>query len=243
MGDSPVPILWTAAPSATLDFYRTLGYTVTHEQTKPYVYLAFERNGCPIHFVGAPASLPDGFEHAGCLVMVDDVAATHADFSAALRARFGRVPAKGHPRITRFRPGQTRFSLVDPDGNTLIFIRRDEHEELEYGGAAELTDLARVIDNARILRDFKTDDKAAARVLEVGLARHALTASPAERGRALAMLAELAVAADDLVAARDYRERVAALDLDAAGRAEVERELRAGFELEQWLSAEITPRG
>ncbi|MBH0779858.1 VOC family protein [Nocardia bovistercoris] len=242
MGDSPVPVLWTTAPDTALDFYRTLGYTVTHEQTTPYVYLAFERNGCPIHITEAPHSLPAPVEHVAALVMVEDVAAAHREFSTALRTLHGRVTTEGHPRITRFRTGQSRFSLVDPDGNELVFIQPDIPENVEYGGASELDDLARVLDNARILRDFKNDDKAAARVLEVGLGRFALLASPTERGLALAMLAELAVATDDLDGAQRYRARITELELDEAGRAKVDEELRAGIALQEWLRPVAEPR-
>ncbi|WP_067843919.1 glyoxalase [Nocardia lijiangensis] len=235
MDDFPVPVLWTASPATTLDFYRALGYTVTHEQTRPYVYLALEFHGCPVHF-----NSPQGFEpppeQVGCLVMVDDVAARHREFTAALRAAFGKVPAKGRPRITRFRPGQSRFTLVDLDGNTLLFIQRNEPAKLEYGGSSDLEDLARVLDNARILRDFKNDDRAAARVLEVGLGRFAATAAPVERARALAMLAEIAVAAEDPERAARYRDEVRALELSAEDRAAVAAELGAGADLERWLA-------
>ncbi|MGV9615784.1 glyoxalase [Nocardia xishanensis] len=236
MDDSPVPMLWTTSPATTLDFYRTIGYTVTHEQTRPYVYLALEFHGCPVHFSSPPKGFELPPELVGCLVMVDDVAARHREFTAALRAAYGKVPAKGRPRITRFRPGQSRFTLVDPDGNTLLFIQRDEPEDVEYGGSRDMEDLAKVIDNARILRDFKTDDKAAARVLEVGLGRFAATAAPVERARALAMLAEIAVAMEDPERSARYRDEVRALPLSAEDRETVSAELGAGAELERWLT-------
>src|SRR5690606_34585691 len=135
----------------------------------------------------------------------------------------------------RFRPGQSRFSLVDPDGNTVLFIQRDEPRDVEYGGAADLTDLAKVIDNARILRDFKVDDKAAARVLEVGLGRFREIAPAVDRAKALAMLAEIAVAAGDSERAERLRTEAAALSLSDEERAAVAEELRAGEELERWL--------
>ncbi|SNY79276.1 hypothetical protein SAMN04244553_1553 [Nocardia amikacinitolerans] len=236
MDDFPVPLLWTSSPTTTLDFYRAIGYTVTHEQTRPYVYLALESHGCPMHFNSPPKGFEIPAERVGCLVMVDDVAARHREFTTALRAAFGKVPAKGRPRITRFRPGQSRFTLVDPDGNTLLFIQRGEPRKLEYGGSPELADLAKVLDNARILRDFKNDDEAAARVLEVGLGRFAATAAPVERARALAMLAEIAVAAEDPERAARYRDEVRALNLSTEDRAAVAAELGAGVDLERWLS-------
>jgi hypothetical protein len=101
------------------------------------------------------------------------------------------VPATGLPRITRFKPGQTRFTIVDPAGNRVLVIQRDEPRELEYGGSAALEGLARVLDNVRILRDFKNDDAAALRVLEVGLRRYGPTATPEDLERAQRERAEL----------------------------------------------------
>ncbi len=236
MVDTAVPQLWTRDLSGTLDFYKTLGYTVTHEQTRPYVYGAVEDHGCALHFVPAPKDGEVPTERAGCLVMVDDVASRHQAFSTALRARYGKVPAKGLPRITRFRPGQSRFTVVDPAGNQVIYIQRDEPPEVEYGGSKELDGLARVLDNARILREFKTDDKAAFRVLEVGLGRFRAEAPRLDVARALAALAELAVAIGEPGRAGQFRDGLRAMELSAAERASIAGELRASDDLAAWLS-------
>lgn len=190
MPESAVPLLWSrkAQLSGLLDFYRGLGFEVTHEQTRPYVYGAVARSEYQLHFVARPEGVD---AELSCLVLVDDVAAYHREFTAALRARLGKVPAKGIPRITRFKPGQTRFTMVDPAGNHVLVIQRDEPRELEYGGSKELEGLARVLDNVRILRDFKNDDAAALRVLDVGLRRYGSTATPEDLERARRERAEL----------------------------------------------------
>ncbi|WP_040835708.1 glyoxalase [Nocardia brevicatena] len=233
MADTAVPLLPSHDLARTLDFYRTLGYTVTHQQTRPYVYAAVAAHDCELHFTEAPKN---GGPSTGCLVMVDDVASRHRAFTEALRARYGKIPAEGFGRITRFRPGQSRFTLIDPDGTSIIYIQRDEPEDVEYGGSTELDGLARVLDNARILRDFKTDDKSAERALEAGLRRFGAQATRIERARALAALAELAVALDkpDKVAAR--RADLAALELTDAERTELATELGAATELAEWLT-------
>lgn len=236
MADTAVPQLWTGDLTGTLDFYRTLGYTVTHEQTRPYVYGAVEDHGCALHFVPTPKDAGIPAERAGCIVMVDDVASRHRAFTAALRSRYGKVPAKGLPRITRFRPGQSRFTVFDPAGNQVIYIQRDEPPEVEYGGSKELDGLARVLDNARILRDFKNDDKAAFRVLEVGLGRFGAEAPRLDAARALAALAELAVATGDPGGADRFRARLRAMDLSGDERASIAEELRACDDLSAWLS-------
>ncbi|MEV6319995.1 glyoxalase [Nocardia sp. NPDC051787] len=235
MSDTAVPQLWTGDLAGTLDFYTTLGYTVTHEQTHPYVYGAVENDGCALHFVTAPnGDIPA--ERSGCLVMVDDVASRHQAFTTALRARYGKVPAKGLPRITRFRPGQSRFTVVDPAGNQVIYIQRDEPMKLEYGGSKALNGLAKVLDNARILRDFKNDDKAAFRVLEVGLGRFRLEAPRLDVARALAALTELAVATGEPDRTAQFRAELRAMELSDAERAAVADELRASDDLAAWLS-------
>ncbi|BDT99388.1 glyoxalase [Nocardia sputorum] len=236
MGDTAVPQLWTSDLAGTLEFYKTLGYTVTHEQTRPYVYGAVEDHGCALHFVPAPKDTEVPAERTGCLVMVDDVAHRHQDFTAALRNRYGKVPAKGLPRITRFRPGQTRFTVVDPAGNQLIYIQRDEPPKVEYGGSKKLTGLAKVLDNARILRDFKIDYPAAFRVLEVGLGRYRAEAPRLDVARALAALAELAVALEDPGRAESFRTELRAMELSASERASLAGELRASDDLASWLS-------
>ncbi|WP_067475686.1 glyoxalase [Nocardia amamiensis] len=235
MSDTAVPQLWTSDLAGTLDFYKTLGYTVTHEQSRPYIYGAIEDHGCALHFVTAPdGDIPA--ERTGCLVMVDDVASRHQAFTTALRTRYGKVPAKGLPRITRFRPGQSRFTVVDPAGNQVIYIQRDEPMKLEYGGSKALDGLAQVLDNARILRDFKTDDKAAFRVLEVGLGRFRLEAPRLDVARALAALTELAVATDDPDRAAQFRAELRTMELSDAERAAIAGELRASDDLAAWLS-------
>ncbi|MGI5217773.1 glyoxalase [Nocardia sp. CA-290969] len=238
MGDTAVPVLSTSDLARTLEFWRTLGYAVTHEQHKPYVYGALRAHDCEIHYYGAPAGENErqAQETAGCLIMVDDVAGRHREFTAALRKRYGKVPAKGSTRITRFRPGQTRFSAVDPDGNWITYIQLGEPEDAaEYGGAAELSGLAKVLDNARILRDFKVDDKAAERALEAGLHRHGAEASRIELARAYAALVELAVALENPAKAAARRADLAALQLTETELSELAAEVGAADDLADWL--------
>ncbi|MFD0363037.1 glyoxalase [Nocardia sp. GCM10030253] len=238
MGDTAVPVLWSGNLTDTLDFYRALGYTVTYEQTRPYNYGAVEAHGCALHFASAPKGTELPTEQVGCLVMIDDVAARHLAFTEALRSRYGKVPAKGCPRITRFRPGQSRFTVVDPVGNSVIYIQRDEPEEVEYGGSRELEGLAKVLDNARILRDFKNDDKTAVRVIEVGLGRYGTEAPRVDKARALAALIELAVALDKPVRREEWRAELKAMELSEAECEAVADELHAATDLADWLSEE-----
>ncbi|GAB0102776.1 hypothetical protein JMUB6875_17470 [Nocardia sp. JMUB6875] len=221
-----VPVLWGGDLPETLDFYRTLGYEVTYEMTRPYIYGVVERHGYQLHFGPTPKGMSGEEAHIGCLVLVSEVEEWHAEFKAALRARYGKVPVKGAPRITRFRPGQTRFTVVDPVGNSVIYVQPDEPDP-EYGGSKQLEGLARVLDNARIYRDSKLDDATATRVLETGLRRFAATAPLLDQARALAMLGEIAAVAGDSDRVAELRARIEALGLSAADRAALAEDLRA----------------
>lgn len=240
MVETTIPLLPCVAPAETLEFFTSLGFEVTYEQTRPYLYLSVKRGDVELHFGRPPSTLdPTEERSGGCLVMVDDtesLQALHAGFTHALRRRYGKVLSKGRPRLTRLRPGQTRFTAVDPSGNRLVFISRDEPAELEYGGSAALTGLAKVIDNARVLRDFKTDDVLAARALDVGLRRHRAAAPTRDVARALAARAELAVALGDGARAKAIAAELQTIELSDADRAELADELAAAANLDSWIS-------
>ncbi|MET7863657.1 glyoxalase [Micromonospora taraxaci] len=222
--ETTVPLLHCPAPEETLAFWRALGFEVAYEQLKPYVYLAFTWSGFQLHYGPAPKDLDPAKEQSGgCLVMVDAVASYHAAFTEAMRRAYGKVLVKGLPRVTRYRPGTSRFSIVDPSGNTIVFIQRDEPKEVEYGGSTELEGLARVLDNARILREFKMDDRAAYRALDSGMRRRAEGAPVVEQAMALAGLIELATALEKADQVPEWGARLQALSLTEPERTQVEQ--------------------
>lgn len=236
--ESVVPVLGCLDPGTTLDFYRMLGFGVAHDQRRPYFYLAVAWSGLHLHFVDAPKGTDPQKEETGiALVMVDDVAAYHAAFTAAMRADRGKVLARGVPRITRFRPGASRFTLVDPNGNSLIFIQRDEPADLDYGGSPELEGLARSLDEVRILREFKNDDAHAYRRAKSGFKRHGADAPAVDRARMLAVLVELgtAVGADPEVV-RGRLEELDRIELTEDERAEAAEDLNAVEETRRWFA-------
>ncbi|MCY0924233.1 glyoxalase [Streptomyces sp. H27-G5] len=226
--ETTIPLMPCASVPETLEFYRCLGFEVVHEQTRPYVYLALSYRGFQVHFGKAPAHLdPAREDGGGCLVLVDEVAPYHAAFTAAMRATHGKVLGSGRPRITRYRAGASRFTLIDPSGNSLIFIQRDEPATLEYGGSKSLRGLARAVDNARVLIEFKNDDHLAHRVLTTGLARHGENADDLDTAKALAMLIEIATTLGRPEEAAPWRERLARIPLDPDQRYQVEAMLRS----------------
>ena len=231
-----VPLLPCLAPEETLAFWRALGFTVIWEQHKPYLYLAFRWSGFELHYGRGPAGVDPAQElTGGCLVLVRAVAPYHQRFTAAMRGAYGKVLAKGLPRISRCRAGSSRFTVMDPSGNSIVFIRRDEPAALEYGGSKRLTGLAKVLDNARILREFKTDDRAAFRALNSGLRRHGADAPAVERAMALAALIELSTALDEPERVPQWGERLRRIELDAADRTRVTAFVADPELIEPWL--------
>ncbi|MEV0719793.1 hypothetical protein, partial [Asanoa sp. NPDC050611] len=232
--ETTVPLLPCVAPEETLAFWRALGFAVTWEQTRPYLYLAFRWRGFELHYGRAGRGVDPAEETTGgCLVMVDAVAPYHAELTDAMRRAHGKVLAKGLPRITRYRAGASRFTVMDPSGNSIVFIQRGEPGELEYGGSKALTGLAKVLDNARILREFKEDDRAAHRALNSGLRRHGDGAPAVEQAMALAALVELSTALDEPVEA--WGARLRQLTLTADERRQVEAAVADPALLAPWL--------
>jgi hypothetical protein len=223
--ETMVPLMPCLSVEDTQAFFESLGFRVTYSQARPYPYLAVEWGRVVLHFGAAPKALDPADNRNGALVMVDDVAPYHAAIVAAMRATHGKVLSAGQPRVTRLRTGASRFTLVDPSGNNVIFIRRDEPAELEYGGSAALAGLAKVLDNARIYRDFKNDDRAALRALMSGLRKHGATATAVERTLTYATLIDLATALGEPERIPPWRAELDAIELTDEERAEVETRL------------------
>jgi hypothetical protein len=234
--ETTVPLLPCVSADDTLTFYQALGFQVTWRQTKPYLYLAFKMGGIDLHFGIAPQSLdPTEERSGGCLVMVDAVAPYHVAFTAAMRQAYGKVLATGLPRITRYRAGASRFTVMDPSGNSIIFIRRDEPAELEYGGSKKLEGLAKVLDNSRIFREFKNDDRAAYRALTSGLRKYRDQAPAVDRALALAGLIEVSVALNEPEKIEAYAVELRTIELNDEERARVDAELSSAEQLNIWL--------
>ena len=192
-----IPALPCISLEATFPFWQALGFEVTYQQKSPSVYGVVRRNNYELHFYGLKGLDPQT-AFSTCVVIVPDVERLHATFARGLRAALGKLPVAGIPRITRMKPGQTRFTVVDPSGNSVIFVKRGPEDEAaaeEYKRAGQ-TPLQKALSVAARLRDFKNDDAAAAKTLDNALARHP-DAAPAERAAVLAARLELAEALGD----------------------------------------------
>ena len=233
--DIAIPALPCVTLEESLPFYGLLGFVVTYKQKNPNPYAVVARGDVQLHLFGIPRLDPSA-AYSTCLIIVGEVEDLHRKFAAALSGAYGKVPIAGIPRITRMRKGQSRFTIVDPAGNSLIFIRRASSDATEgsYEDGPEATGskMALAIKTAARLRDFKTDDAMAAKVLDAALAKYP-TAAPAERARALAARAEIAVALGDIALAHGLRTELRQIQLSESERLELREELDAADRLER----------
>jgi catechol 2,3-dioxygenase-like lactoylglutathione lyase family enzyme len=230
--ESVTPLFPCGSLDETVDFYQTLGFEVIYQQEDPYLYAVVRRGGVDLHFSKLTTWQT---KNAVCLVFVQHVAPYHKEFADALRAKYGKVPTAGLPRITRLRQGQTRFHIFDPSGNVLLYIDRDE-PEMDYSWyQTKRSRLASAIDNAAFLRDTYVNDKGAAQVLDKALAQKDAV-DPIDRARALAARAELAVAMGDAERARTLRLELQQISLSDVDRDRFRHELQAADDLERWLT-------
>jgi hypothetical protein len=222
-----VPVLFAASLDETLDFWESLGYEKSYYQKSPYGYGVMSRGEYGLHFIQQKWLKPEENPY-GCLVMVTDVEAIHQNFSKALKGKLGRVPNKGLPRITRIRPGQTRFTVTDPSGNWVTFIKfGDEDEEIAVNSEqrGEQSPLEFAISRATRFREFKLDLSGAAKILDVALERYPDEATLLI-ARALLLRADIAVDMEEIATASASLQKLRELSLSEEERASIESELQ-----------------
>jgi hypothetical protein len=236
MNATTIPLLPCEVLDETLAFWQALGFEVTYKQRAPNPYAVIHYDDYDLHFFGLKQLKPqDNF--SSCLVIVPEIEHLHHTFAERLREALGKVPIKGFPRITRMKPGQSRFTVTDSAGNSVIFIKRGDADAAAADAykQAGLTPLQRAIRTADRLRDFKGDDAAAARVRDIALARQNQETS-LDRARALADRIELAVAMDEPERARMLHAQFQELALSEADRRILSHDIAALDEFERSLT-------
>lgn len=227
-----IPALPCTSLADIQSYYEALGFRLTYQQKAPHVYAVLRRDDWELHFFGLRGLKPEE-SYSTCLVLVPEVEHLHEVYSGALRQLYGRLPVRGFPRISRMRPGQTRFTAVDPSGNSVIYIKREEPqaEDSLPKKNVPLSRMDKALALAATLRDSKGDDVAAAKVLDQALARGEST--PEERVRALAARAELAVALGELALARSLCTEFESIPLPKDIRRRLKPEMDAVKNLER----------
>ena len=211
-GSITIPVLPAASLDESLSFWEALGFEVIFLQKAPNSYAVVRYEDFELHLFGLKRIEPEN-NFTTCLVIVAEVEELHASYAASLRERLGHAPYRGLPRLTRIRPGQTRFTVTDVAGNSVIFVKRgraDDEAAEKYKRPGQ-TPLQRAVALAERMRDFKNDDAGAARALDTALERYAGDDSPAYL-RALEARIELADTHDEGERANELRKLLAALD-------------------------------
>lgn len=193
-----IPILPCVSVVEALDFWAMLGYTITYKQTRPYQYGVVERGGYALHFGYIKGMDKHANSYTGCLVTVQDAAAVYNEFAGRFRQHMGKVPHTGIPRISRMKPGATRFTLTDASGNSVIFVTYGEQDQDDWEEAdnRDQNRMKRALAVARRFRDYKNDDDMAAQTLDVAL-KHRDGESRLEVAEVLVMRIELADVMND----------------------------------------------
>ncbi|RQP10134.1 MAG: hypothetical protein EAS52_23140 [Parapedobacter sp.] len=211
-----VPILPCAAIEETLSFWEMLGFEITYKQTRPYQYGVVARGGSELHFGRVKGMETTGNGYNGCLVIVPDAEEVYREFTATFKEKLGRVPHSGIPRISRMKPATTRFTLTDVSGNSLIFVDSDsgekDQETWEKADDKSQSPLQKAIAMAIRFRDYKEDEQAAAKTLDVAL-RKAENEEKIILAEALVIRMDLAVFMDNRARAEACSELLSQLGL------------------------------
>lgn len=214
----------------SIAFYEALGFRRTYRQIRPNPYAVVARADLQLHLFGI-----DGFDPAKsygtAIVLVPDPDELYEAFAAGLRARYGKLPVAGIPRIGRPRKryGTVRgFSVVDPGGNWLRISKLGDTEDAS--STPKPRSLDQIIEVAGRLADSHDDEPRALEVLITGITRHS-DATPFVKARAFLYRAELEVR---LRKPEDARRSLAAavdLQLSAGERAQIDKDFAYVAEL------------
>lgn len=166
-----IPSLPCVEIEETLSFWEILGFKVTYKMTRPYQYGVIERGGYELHFGRVKGMDTASNLYNGCLIMISDAREVYKEFTKKFKENLGRVPHVGIPRISRMKPDATRFTLTDVSGNSILFISDNEEDEeiWEKADSKNQSSLQQSIARAIRFRDFKEDEYAASKTLDVAL--------------------------------------------------------------------------
>lgn len=209
-----VPILPCAAINETMSFWEMLGFKIQYVLTRPYQYGIVERGGYELHFARVKGMDVSTNYFSGCLITVSDAWEVYLEFTKRLKGSLGRIPNSGIPRISRMKSDATRFTLTDISGNSIIFVSLGEKDEEVWKQAENKNQspLQRAIAMAIRFRDYKNDDIAAAKTLDVALAK-AANESKTDMAEALVIRIELAGSMNELELVDECKSRLDAMDL------------------------------
>lgn len=174
------------------------------------------RGGSELHFGRVKGMDATGHLYNGCLVVGPAVEAVYREFTATFKEKLGRIPHSGIPRISWMKPGTTRFTLTDVSGNSMIFVDAESEEKdqetWEKADDKNQSPLQKAVAMAIRFRDYKEDEQAAAKTLDVAL-RKAKDEEQLTLAEALVIRIDLAVFMKDRIRADECGKLLSQLDL------------------------------
>ena len=171
MPPTTIPLLPCGPFEETVSFWQAMGFDLTYRQKTPNAYASLRHaDGYEFHCFGMEDLQPKN-NYGMCIVMVPEVETLHGVFSSRLKVYPGPKAEGGFPRISRMKPGQTRFTIRDVAGNSVIYIKSGPEDQAAAQAYLEpgLTPLQRALALAARLRDFLNDDAEAAKTLDRAL--------------------------------------------------------------------------
>ncbi|WP_327588473.1 VOC family protein [Nonomuraea sp. NBC_00507] len=232
-----IPLLPCRDIDEIVEFYTMLGFTRTYYQVRPNPYVSLKREDLQLGFFGMPEGFKPEDSYGTCVVIVPDTAELFEAFAAGMRQAHGKLLVSGIPRMTRPRKrknaeNHSGFAVIDPGGNWIrITAAKPVPEEKEAVSGKLTTTLHRAV----VMGDSHGKHVRAAQILDTALERDKDTATAAELLEALAYRAELALRAEDPVAAGDALARARALTLSEAERDKLAETLAALDDMEAVL--------
>ncbi|MEO3972297.1 VOC family protein [Streptomyces sp. CAU 1734] len=168
MTEKTIPLLpcRTELLDSVIAFYTALGFETTFRQKSPYAYAVVERGTVELQFHGMKEYDPAG-SYSGCYVTTGAVDELYETFRAGLKAAYGRIPARGLPRIGPLKDmsyGVRQFLLTDPTGNSIRIGQPISEDPSHRPVPKDPWD--RALHLADLFADSKEDLPGAARILD-----------------------------------------------------------------------------
>jgi hypothetical protein len=235
MAEKTIPLLPCPAIQPVVDFYLALGFENTLLQKSPYPYAVMERGAIELQFFGMKEYDPTQ-SYSGVYVVTEDVDSLHTAFRAGLKEAYGKIPARGLPRIGPLKDmsyGMRQFLMTDPGGNS-IRVGQPISEDQSHRAAPKDT-FAKALHFGALFADSKEDLPGAAKVLDRALARTGETPTAVQLVQLLVLRADVAQRTQDPERAAELLERAAAVPLEDGERESVRDDLRRAEELREAL--------
>lgn len=115
------PIFPCKSLDELMEFYQSLGFTVTYHQKSPNPYAILQRDWIRLDFYGIKHHDPAKCYHT-CYLLTDEVDELYEVFTSALRKKSGKLPTRGLPRISEIRDkasGVREFMFSDIAGTCI----------------------------------------------------------------------------------------------------------------------------